>query len=247
LTLLTQLDLGDNLLAALPDQMSRLTQLQYLNISGNQLASVPAGIEQMTGLTQLNLAGNQLAELPDALGGLSRLLQLHLAGNRLSALPAGVGNLTGLRVLNLRGNQLTAIPIGLERLRQLAELYLGDNQIVIDVAGYQRLEAFSALRTLSLSGNPIGTVPPLRNLDHLRHISLRSTGLREFPLAFIEQHPDVYVDLADNLIVELSQRALGWIRQYPNRLNLNNNPLDGEILARWRAAQAQFDTLSRRG
>ncbi|MNH42826.1 hypothetical protein D3C79_1046040 [compost metagenome] len=63
----------------------------------------------------------------------------------------------------------------------------------------------------------------------------------------MERHAGVYVDLADNLIVELSERALGWIRQHPNRLNLNNNPLDEEVLARWRAARMQFDTLSQRG
>jgi len=247
LVLLTQLDLSDNLLTGLPDQVQRLTQMQYLNLSGNQFTSVSAGIEQMAALTQLNLSGNQLGELPDAIVGLSRLLQLHLAENRLSRVPAAIGNLTGLRILNLRGNQLNAIPTGLERLRQLRELYLADNQIVIDVAGGQRLEAFSALRTLSLNGNPIGFVPRLRNLDHLLHISLRATGLSEFPLAFLEQHPALYVDLADNLIVELSQRALSWIRQHPNRLNLNNNPLDEGVLARWRAARAQFDTLSQRG
>jgi Leucine-rich repeat (LRR) protein len=247
LTLLTQLDLSDNLLSGLPDQIHRLIRLQYLNLSNNQFTSLPAGVERMVGLTQLNLAGNRLDELPEALGGLSRLLQLHVAENRLVNVPAAIGNLTSLKILNLRGNQLTAIPEGLERLRQLTELYLGDNQIVIDVSGGQRLEAFSALRTFSLNGNPIGMIPPLRNLDHLAHLSLRSTGLREFPLAFLEHHAQLYVDLADNLIVELSERALIWIRQHPNRLNINNNPLDEQVLARWRAARVQFDTLSQRG
>jgi Leucine-rich repeat (LRR) protein len=247
LTLLTQLDLSDNLLSALPEQIRRLVRLQYLNVSNNQFTTLPAGIEHMVGLTQLNLAGNRLTDLPDTVGGLSRLLQLHLAENRLTRVPAALSNLTGLRILNLRGNRLTAIPEGLERLRQLVELYLADNQIIIDAPGGQRLEAFSALRTLSLNGNPIGMIPPLRNLDHLLHLSLCSTGLSEFPLAFMERHAGVYVDLADNLIVELSERALGWIRQHPNRLNLNNNPLDEEVLARWRAARMQFDTLSQRG
>ncbi|SMF30557.1 MULTISPECIES: leucine-rich repeat domain-containing protein [unclassified Pseudomonas] len=247
LTLLTQLDLSDNLLSALPEQIHRLIRLQYLNLSNNQFTSLPAGIERMVGLTQLNLSGNRLGELPDTLRALTRLLQLHLAENRLRSVPAVIGTMPSLRILNLRGNQLEVIPEGLERLRQLTELYLADNQIVIDVAGGQRLEAFSELRTFSLKGNPIGMIPPLRNLDHLRHLSLRATGLSEFPLAFLERHTQVYVDLADNLIVELSERALAWIRQYPNRLNLNNNPLDEQDLARWRAVWAQFDTLSQRG
>jgi len=247
LTLLTQLDLSDNLLSALPEHIHRLIRLQYLNLSNNQFMLLPAGIDRMVGLTQLELSGNRLSELPGTLSGLSRLLQLNLAENSISSVPAVIGNMPGLRVLNLRGNQLDAIPEGLERLRQLTELYLADNQIVIDVAGGQRLEAFSELRTLSLKGNPIGMIPPLRNLDHLRHLSLRSTGLSEFPLAFLQRHTQVYVDLADNLIVELSERALGWMRQHPNRLNLNNNPLDEQDLARWRAAWAQFDTLSQRG
>jgi len=247
LTLLTQLDLSDNLLSALPEQIHRLIRLQYLNLSNNQFTSLPGGIERVVGLTQLNLSGNRLGELPGTLSGLNRLLQLHLAENRLRSVPAVIGNMPSLRILNLRGNQLEAIPEGLERLRQLTELYLGDNQIVIDVAGGQRLEAFSELRTFSLKGNPIGMIPPLRNLDHLRHLSLRATGLSEFPLVFLERHAQVYVDLADNLIVELSERALAWIRQHPNRLNLNNNPLDEQDLARWRAMWAQFDTLSQRG
>jgi Leucine-rich repeat (LRR) protein len=247
LTLLTQLDLSDNLLSALPEQIHRLIRLQYLNLSNNQFTSLPGGIERMVGLTQLNLSGNRLVELPGTLSGLTRLLQLHLAENRLRSVPAVIGTMPSLRILNLRGNQLEVIPEGLERLRQLTELYLADNQIVIDVAGGQRLEAFSELRTFSLKGNPIGMIPPLRNLDHLRHLSLRATGLSEFPLAFLERHAQVYVDLADNLIVELSERALAWIRQYPNRLNLNNNPLDEQDLARWRAVWAQFDTLSQRG
>jgi Leucine-rich repeat (LRR) protein len=247
LTLLTQLDLSDNLLSALPEQIHRLIRLQYLNLSNNQFTSLPGGIERMVGLTQLNLSGNRLGELPGTLSGLTRLLQLHLAENRLRSVPAVIGNMPSLRILNLRGNQLEAIPEGLERLRQLTELYLADNQIVIDVAGGRRLEAFSELRTFSLKGNPIGMIPPLRNLDHLRHLSLRATGLSEIPLVFLERHTQVYVDLADNLIVELSERVLAWIRQHPNRLNLNNNPLDEQGLARWRAVWAQFDTLSQRG
>jgi Leucine-rich repeat (LRR) protein len=247
LVLLIQLDLSGNRLTALSGQLERLTRVQFLNLGRNQLTAVPQGIERMAGLNQLNLASNQLTELPDSLGQLAGLLHLHLGGNRLSVVPAALGNLTQLRILNLSSNQLTEIPLGLERLRQMTELYLGNNQIVIDLAGGQRLEAFSRLQMLSLNRNPIGMIAPLRNLDHLRHLALRETGLSEFPLAFLQAHPQLHVDLAGNLIVELSEQALQWVHRHPHRLNLANNPLDQDAMARWRAAQMRIDTLSRQG
>jgi Leucine-rich repeat (LRR) protein len=244
---LTQLDLSGNHLTALTGQLERLTGLQYLNLSRNQLTVVPQGIERMAGLNQLNLANNQLTELPDSLGQLVGLLHLHLGANNLSAVPTALGNLTRLRILNMASNQLTEVPLGLERLRQMTEFYLGNNQIVIDLAGGQRLEAFSRLQTLSLNRNPIGMIPPLRNLDHLRHLALREARLTEFPLAFLQAHPQLHVDMAGNLIVELSEQALQWVHQHPHRVNLANNPLDEQALARWRAAQMRIDTLSRQG
>ena len=247
LGLLIQLDLSGNRLTALSGQLERLTGVQFLNLGRNQLTAVPQGIERMVGLNQLNLASNQLTELPDSLGQLAGLLHLHLGGNRLSVVPVALGNLTQLRILNLASNQLTEIPLGLERLRQMTELYLGNNQIVIDLAGGQRLEAFSRLQMLSLNRNPIGMIAPLRNLDHLRHLALRETGLTEFPLAFLQAHPQLHVDIAGNLIVELSEQALQWVHQHPHRVNLANNPLDEEAMARWRAAQMRIDTLRRQG
>ncbi|MFK5735175.1 leucine-rich repeat domain-containing protein [Pseudomonas urmiensis] len=247
LILLIQLDLSGNRLTALSGQLERLTGVQFLNLGRNQLTAVPQGIERMVGLNQLNLASNQLTELPDSLGQLAGLLHLHLGGNRLSVVPVALGNLTQLRILNLASNQLTEIPLGLERLRQMTELYLGNNQIVIDLAGGQRLEAFSRLQMLSLNRNPIGMIAPLRNLDHLRHLALRETGLTEFPLAFLQAHPQLHVDIAGNLIVELSEQALQWVHQHPHRVNLANNPLDEEAMARWRAAQMRIDTLRRQG
>lgn len=247
LVLLIQLDLSGNRLTALSGQLERLTGVQFLNLGRNQLTAVPQGIERMVGLNQLNLASNQLTELPDSLGQLAGLLHLHLGGNRLSVVPVALGNLTQLRILNLASNQLTEIPLGLERLRQMTELYLGNNQIVIDLAGGQRLEAFSRLQMLSLNRNPIGMIAPLRNLDHLRHLALRETGLTEFPLAFLQAHPQLHVDIAGNLIVELSEQALQWVHQHPHRVNLANNPLDEEAMARWRAAQMRIDTLRRQG
>ncbi|MGJ3440803.1 leucine-rich repeat domain-containing protein [Pseudomonas sp. Je.1.5.c] len=247
LVLLIQLDLSGNRLTALSGQLERLTGVQFLNMGRNQLTAVPQGIERMVGLNQLNLASNQLTELPDSLGQLAGLLHLHLGGNRLSVVPVALGNLTQLRILNLASNQLTEIPLGLERLRQMTELYLGNNQIVIDLAGGQRLEAFSRLQMLSLNRNPIGMIAPLRNLDHLRHLALRETGLTEFPLAFLQAHPQLHVDIAGNLIVELSEQALQWVHQHPHRVNLANNPLDEEAMARWRAAQMRIDTLRRQG
>lgn len=60
----SQLDLSDQGLTALPEAMSQLTQLQSLDLDDNQLTVLPEAIRHLSALTELYLHGNEALDLP---------------------------------------------------------------------------------------------------------------------------------------------------------------------------------------
>lgn len=135
----------------------------------------------MNNLRVLNLAGNQIEFLYDrAFDGLSNLLSLSLANNRINYLPENVFSpLVNLSDLMLHNNRLEFVwPRTFVGLRSLRRLHLAGNRLAslpeaalrhsaalryLDLAdnNFRSLQrcAFpvstSALRTLSISGNPM--------------------------------------------------------------------------------------------
>jgi Leucine-rich repeat (LRR) protein len=143
LTRLRTLDLGHNLLSALPS-LARLEALEILYVHDNRLGELPDWIGSLPSLTYLNAAENGLEAVP-AFDGLTRLLELrlmhnaltdvgplpaslrelHLRGNVLSSVPESVRGLAELRVLDLRANRLAgALPAWLAELPRLEKLDL---------------------------------------------------------------------------------------------------------------------------
>ena len=161
LTALTELDLADNQLSALPDALGNLTALTQLNLTGNQLSALPDALGNLTALTQLNLAYNQLSALPDALGNLTALTRLDLFRNQLSALPDALGNLTALTQLDLAGNQLSALPTGLGELTELTVLNIADNSLppeMLAAAAEGTRELLAFLRLIDTEGVQLAEV-----------------------------------------------------------------------------------------
>jgi hypothetical protein len=99
------LDLYGNQLVAAP-WLPALVGLTDLNLGANRLATLPDGIVALTNLETLELRGNQLASLPEAIGELSRLQTLSVASNQLRGLPASIGQLSSLRILFVDNNQV---------------------------------------------------------------------------------------------------------------------------------------------
>jgi internalin A len=123
----TSLDLSGLGLAALPDAIGQLAQLQTLAVSDNQLTALPDAIGQFAQLQMLAVWGNQLTALPDAIGQFAQLQMLAVSGNQLTALPDAIGQLAQLEVLYADDNQLTALPDALSKLGSLRAFYLHGN------------------------------------------------------------------------------------------------------------------------
>ncbi|MFJ4385433.1 NEL-type E3 ubiquitin ligase domain-containing protein [Pseudomonas sp. NPDC089408] len=232
---LQRLRLGGNQLSTV-EGLEQLGQLVELDMSGNDLSEVPAAVERLTQLSSLDLSFNQLTRLEERLMQLVSLENLQLSGNLLGDLPRGLVRLVRLRTLNLSGNRLSTIPHGLNQLGRLVELYLHDNQITLDVESQPRLEWFSSLQVLTLGRNPLGALPQLRFNVHLQYLSLRDSGLRNFPLGLLQSHPQLAVDLRGNRIETLSEQALAWVEAHPQYVNLEHNRLNEAILLRIRQA-----------
>ena len=142
LTNLKFLDLGTNKIATLPASIGRLTALETLYLGGNKLTAVPASIGSLTALTTLSLSGNRITKLPDWIGGMTALTTLSLGGNQLTGLPDAIGQLTGLETLYLDDNQLTALPESIVALTNLTTLELFNNSLLIRTAQSVAVQAW---------------------------------------------------------------------------------------------------------
>jgi hypothetical protein len=107
-----------NQLSTLPDEITRLTELEVLNITKNP----------------------KITELPLAVTSLTNLKELWLHDNQLHTLPAAIARLTKLEILNISNNRLTRVPYVLGSLANFQELFMDDNPLEfdgMDVIAYQ--------------------------------------------------------------------------------------------------------------
>jgi hypothetical protein len=103
--------LHDNRLSSLPPSLNRLKRLRYLNISENAFEVLPECISGIANLIELRASDNPLASVPDSLQRLTNLRELHLRNTKLESLPESIGGLHELRQIDLRGNPLKYLPV----------------------------------------------------------------------------------------------------------------------------------------
>ncbi|MFO0033228.1 MAG: leucine-rich repeat domain-containing protein, partial [Cyanobacteriota bacterium] len=143
------LNLSGNALAALPDDLSRLSKLRVLFCSGNRFTRLPEvlssclqlemvgfksnSIREVSaaaispGLRWLILTDNQVSALPEAIGSCTRLQKLMLAGNQLADLPEAMRGCVGLELLRISANRFQSLPEWLLHLPRWTWLAFGGN------------------------------------------------------------------------------------------------------------------------
>lgn len=118
---LKQTNVSFNHLLSVPHALcsAQLKKLEKIDLSNNQLAAVPAELSVLTNLQDLSLDHNLITSLPDEIGKLSKLKALSLRQNKLRVtstvftaknpqpLPQSLFTDTLLIDLNLHGNNMT--------------------------------------------------------------------------------------------------------------------------------------------
>jgi hypothetical protein len=125
---LTELDLGENELTAVPPCVYLMQKLERLQLDGNQIKEIDgSGVVGLKCMKSFNIARNQINTLPATLSQLAQLEKLVVNRNHLTAIPATFGNLKALVQLQLQGNQLKQLPASVFMLSNLQELNLKKN------------------------------------------------------------------------------------------------------------------------
>jgi hypothetical protein len=96
----------------LPDQVSRLVQLQDLIIKNTCLNSLPVAVCALTGLNRLELSDNNLSSIPKSLVCLRQLRFLSLKGNKIKVLPSDANLMSFLSNLGLTQENLLDEQLG---------------------------------------------------------------------------------------------------------------------------------------
>ena len=144
------LDLSGNALAALPDDLPRLTRLRVLFCSGSPFEVLPEVLGACPALEMIGFKGCRIRRVPEA--SLPPTLRwLILTDNRVEALPASIGQCSGLQKLALAGNRLTRLPPEMAACTRLELLRIAANALTELPDWLLRLPR---LAWLAYAGNP---------------------------------------------------------------------------------------------
>ncbi len=181
------------------DKISNYKNLKYLEI-GN-IDELPQDITRLLNLEVLDLSFNEIEDLPNEIGNLRSLKKLNLLKNNILKLPPGIANCKNLEKLSLRRNHnfdyksiiyvryIKEIDIGLNNLKTFpSEIYEMKNLEVLKIGGndfnygqvLKNLTKFKQLIKIELWNCELKEVPvELFQLKNLEEIDLRYNPLSQ--------------------------------------------------------------------
>ncbi|KAL5064156.1 hypothetical protein RYX36_025893 [Vicia faba] len=175
----TQIDLSENSIMALPTTIIGLKALTKLDLHSNQLINLPNSFGELINLIELDLHANRLKSLPGSFGNLTNLVDLDLSSNDFKQLPESIGSLISLKRLNAETNVIEELPFTIGNCSSLSVLKLDFNELKALPETIGKLES---LEILTLHYNRIKKLPTtIGNLSNLKELDVSFNELEFVP------------------------------------------------------------------
>jgi hypothetical protein len=214
-------------------QVSRLSKFRAAQAIIRSWRKAPDIAQPDEGLfSTLTFVAEPLGELPRIVGDFSHVVRLVMDGVGSGAgLNSFLHNFSHLRSLSLSGDHLARLPAALGRMPRLAHLDLSSNQIQLTAESVTQLEGMTGLQTLNLDFNPnLSRMPDFSKLQHLEKLSLRGTGIEQWPRGTSGLSSLRLLDLRDNRIEGLPKEVFKGSVALNRATRLHGNPLSSETL-----------------
>lgn len=182
----------------------------------------------------LDLNSWSVDSLPVLSADYSHISALRLADSSSAIVPVHfLQRFPNLRVLSLENNHLRELPSSLATLTHLTELNLQGNQVALSAEAVTLLSGLNTLKSLNLTGNPLGRRISVSQLADLEDLRLRHTQISEWPEGVENLTHLQVLDLRDNAIIHIPGEVLTAERAAINRVtNLHDNPLNADSIRR---------------
>ncbi|RWR73563.1 putative LRR receptor-like serine/threonine-protein kinase [Cinnamomum micranthum f. kanehirae] len=257
LTSLTTLHLENNTLKGSHSMrgLCGLNSLSSLYLSDNYLSSLPTCMGNLSSLQNLYLSQNNLSiHFGNSILGLKQLQELYLESNQLTDedISPWISNLTSLTGLYLGNNKLKCSDTmrGLCSLRKLQILDIERNSIggsIDPCFGNMQNLAYLNLHRNQFKGNIPSSI--FRNWTMLEDIYISQNqfdGMFSFS-TFANLSKLLYVDLSENIQLEIETETTMWVPTFQLKyLLLNNcilNKRTGHGIPTFISTQKSLDTL----
>lgn len=190
--------------------------------------SVEQKIRFINSLKELNLSELKLKKLPESFYLLKNIQYLDLSYNEFDEIPCSLLEFIKLKTLKLSHNSINCDHFYCQYYSNLQTIDLSNNKIL----NTDFLIYFPNVKNLILSGN--------ENLSFTKYITLneklitlevRSCGIINIPLFISHLKKLSFLDLSDNLLVDLPKELL--LKKGLQRLSLNYNSFKKETLKKY--------------
>lgn len=143
-----------------------------------------------------------------------------------------LAHFSGLVSLEMDNSQMLHIPPQLQNMSGLTRLSMARNSVSLLPHNIAVLNALSKLEVLNLNDNPLGHGLDLSNLEHLRRVYLRRTGIDQWPTGLIARPLLEVADLRENRITDIPEQVFSGSALLSRNTTLSGNPLSASTRLR---------------
>lgn len=181
---LMSLKISDSPLNALPEAISKLTQLEEIELDGLLLEQLPIELGDLVALKNLDIRKTPLKKIPDVFEKLKNLEHLRLIETQLKELPKSITKLKNIKGITVMNAQIKALPKGLGNLQNLQYFHFSENLLTEFPS---ELCKIYGLYNVRLDHNKIKEVPEcITHWKELHSLDLKNNAFEEYPDVLLE-------------------------------------------------------------